>query len=410
MGPPESAPKRTRSATRSVAGGSSTLKSPPSATSTSSSGFVDLISKFKAAAANPTTPWELHGVDLDRLLIKFASELDHPHLLHSFIIDTGCTNTMSLFTEEVKYDMKTCGKVLPISDCKASISEYMLTFNITTLDGLFQRLQTNDARGNTVPKEDWPMRDWVYNAMYQFARLLDGKTNNKYGVKNHHSEMWLEMFVWKPLLDDFFINSPIIQLRRGDKVSDASAYRKNTADTVTPGDCNRKLGDSRKFGHRLDGIFVSQVSHHEEVGCLETGAKEEDPTGTKVLSDALKLGKALKDQHDHVTKFTAVPRTKFVVHGFQLNGLCIQFVTLDYVEGRFLRLQRTKMYKVPTEVSKIMDLLEIMVRLVAVFTDMHEAVELLSKPESIDPQSKIAVKRPTPAPNSGHCPTASSPK
>ncbi|KAF9318081.1 hypothetical protein BG006_003255 [Podila minutissima] len=250
------------------------------------------------------------------------------------------------------------------------------------------------------------MRDWVYNVMYQFARLLRGKANNKYGVKNHHSEMWHEMFVWKPLFDDFFINSPIIQLSRGERVSDASACCKNTADTVTTGDCNRKLGDSGKFGHRLDGIFVSQVGHHKEVGCLETGAKEEDPTGTKVLSDALKLGKALKDQHDYVTKFTAVAWTEFVVHGFQLNGLCIQFVTLDYVADRFLRLQQTKMYEVPTEVSKIMDLLEIMARLVVVFTNMHEAVELLSKPESIDPQSKIAFKRPISGPNSGHYLTA----
>lgn len=275
----------------------------------------------------------------------------------------------------------------------------MLTFNKATLDDLWTRLETNDARDKSAPVEDVPLRDWIYNAVYQFARLVEGKTNNGFGgLWTPRSKEWYKLNLWKFLIDDLYLNCSYVSLCY--KVSVARAYRKYMA--------NPKEDLPRD--DMIYGVFVAG-SYSKEVGAVYIGPEvgKEEGSDTEILAEELRLGKFLKDQHDYITRFTPANKSEFVAHGIQLNGPCIQFLALDHVAGSFLRLKRSPVYTVPNQVSDIMDLLEIMSKLVVTFTGLEESIKLLPRPKPEDPMERLT--RPRQIPTHPDCPpTASSPK
>lgn len=148
---------------------------------------------------------------------------------------------------------------------------------------------------------------------------------------------------------------------------------------------------------RIDGVFVAG-SYSKEVGAVHIGPEvgKEEGSDVEILAEELRLGKLLKDQRDYITRFTPANKSEFVAHGIQLNGPCIQFLALDHVAGSFLRLKRSPVYTVPDQVSEIMDLLEIMSRLVATFTGVEESIKLLSRPKPEDPMERLTKPRQTP--------------
>ncbi|KAG0036682.1 hypothetical protein BGZ82_003870 [Podila clonocystis] len=393
--PPEPT-KRTKSNT--LISCTESTSSSPSINASISAAFAEMLDKFQDAVSRPARPWVVNGtLDLDERVTSVALNKRNEIFLHSFILDVGCEGTMALFTEMEQEAIRSA-KSRPPSSCKPSIVEYMLTFNKETLDDLWTRLETNDARNTNATKEDLPVRDWIYNSVYQFARLVEGKTNNGFGWGL--SKKWYTFNLWKFLIDDFFLNSP--DVRSCHKVSAARAYRKYTLNHTE----EQTSGEGR-----IDGVFVTG-SHAKEVGAvcygLELGKEEGDES--EIMAEELRLGKLLKDQHDYFTRFTAASKGDLVVHGIQANGPCIQFQTLDHVAGRFMRLQRSPLFTVPDKIDSIMDLLEIMSQLVVMFTEMKDSIKLLARPRPENPVEWLTKRLHTPSPPALECPpTANSP-
>ncbi|KAF9028503.1 hypothetical protein BGZ52_010828 [Haplosporangium bisporale] len=313
------------------------------------------------AASSPSPSWVLNGtLYLDDRLASLAMSAINEIFLHSFILDIDCHGTMDRFTEAEQEAIRSAKRRLS-SSCKESIIDYMLTFNEVTLDDLWTRLETNDARDKSAPVEDVPVRDWIYNAVYQFARLVEGKTNNGFGgLWTPHSKEWYKLNLWKFPIDDLFLNCTSVSLCY--KASVARAYRKYMA--------NPKEDMTRD--DRIDGVFVAG-SYSKELGAVHIGPEvgKEEGSDVEILAEELRQGKLLKDQHDYITRLTPA-KSEFVAHGIQLNGPCIQFLVLDHVAGSFLRLKRSPVYT-------------IMLKLVATFTGLEESIKLLSRPKPEDP-------------------------
>ncbi|KAG0323511.1 hypothetical protein BG000_002607 [Podila horticola] len=364
---PPAAAKRTRS--NPLNSSTESTSSTPSSNTSISASFAEMLDKFQDTVCRPARSWVVNDtLDLDAHVASVALNKRNENFLHSFILDVGCLEAMTLFTEAEQEAIRSA-KSRPSSSCKPSIVDYMLTFNKETLDELWTRLETNDARNKNAPTEDIPIRDWIYNAVYQFARLVEGKASNGFG--------WSRSKEW--------------------------AYRKYTLNHTA---------DQTSGEDRIDGVFVTG-SHPKEVGAVcygpEVGKEEGDVS--EIMVEELRLGKLLKDQHDYITRFTAASKGDYVAHGIQLKGPCIQFLTLDHVAGRFMRLQRSPVFTVPDNVAEIMDLLEIMSQLVATFTDLKESVKLLARPRPEDPVEWLTKRLHIPTPPTPECPpTANSPK
>lgn len=358
-----------------------------------------MLDKFQDIVCRPARSWVVNGtLDLDARVASVALNKRNENFLHSFILDVDCLEAMALFTE-AEQEATRSAKSRPSSSCKPSVVDYMLTFNKETLDELWTRLETNDARNKNAPTEDIPIRDWIYNAVYQFARLVEGKASNGFGWSR--SKEWYTLNLWKFLVDDFFLNSPDIRLCH--KVSAARAYRKYTLNHTE---------DQTSGEDRIDGVFVTG-SHPQGGGCsllwTRVGKKEGDVS--EIMAEELWLGKLLKDQHDYITRLTAASKGDYVAHGIQLKGPRIQFLKLDHVADRFMRLQRSPVFTVPDNVAEIMDLLEIMSQLVATFTDLKESIKLLARARPGDPVEWLTKRLHTPTPPTPECPpTANSPK
>ncbi|KAI9238684.1 MAG: hypothetical protein BYD32DRAFT_486317 [Podila humilis] len=336
--PPVNLVKRTRSNTLNSS--TEPSNSTPSSTPSISSSFAEMLDKFQDAASSPSPSWVLNGtLYLDDRLASLAMSAINEIFLHSFILDIDCHGTMDRFTEAEQEAIRSAKRRLS-SSCKESIIDYMLIFNEVTLDDLWTRLETNDARDKSAPVEDVPVRDWIYNAVYQFARLVEGKTNNGFGgLWTPHSKEWYKLNLWKFPIDDLFLNCTSVSLCY--KASVARAYRKYMA--------NPKEDMTRD--DRIDGVFVAG-SYSKEVGAVHIGPEvgKEEGSDVEILAEELRQGKLLKDQHDYITRLTPA-KSEFVAHGIQLNGPCIQFLVLDHVAGSFLRLKRSPVYTVPDEKS-----------------------------------------------------------
>ncbi|KAF9196493.1 hypothetical protein BGZ49_002811 [Haplosporangium sp. Z 27] len=111
-------------------------------------------------------------------------------------------------------------------------------------------------------------------------------------------------------------------------ISQSSSLRKNS---------NRGLEIRKVVGRRIDEIFTSRSSNME-IEAIEAGRGCDGTAGTKVLTDARKLAKLLKDMMDNI--FQSVPGadssdSKIEMLGMLQSGLRVDFLSLDQVFSRF---------------------------------------------------------------------------
>ncbi|KAF9387520.1 hypothetical protein BGX21_000533 [Mortierella sp. AD011] len=302
------------------------------ALSSNTTSFSDVLAVFSHQAnVHNNDDWILETkTSVDKALVQFALNLNHEHLVHSFVFDTDCIAAAKSFTKHELGFIRSNSKKKP--SLENNYAEYLASFCFTNMEELRRRLEKNDSEAQGASMNVLSTRRWIYATILHFANLIDGKAHNGYG--QHQSERWYELNLWRPLVDDYLLNDPDIIISRGESTSNASSYRKNIASL-------RLHGERKRSGRKIDGLF-KEKEYGLEIGGIEVGPLEEDSTGSKSLSDGLKLGKLLKDQHDYVLQKISMEKSAFSTFGMQMTGRSIQFIELDYKQGKFMRLKRVR--------------------------------------------------------------------
>ena len=247
--------------------------------------------KFQQAylAMDPDRMWTLKtGTKVETVVYEFAKSLRRESYLHSFIINDADAETRSLFSPEEWKEIRTFkAKEKPKLDpCHKNLLKKYTTNDIRKLRSLLFESFTPD--GKEYNRNDHFCLDSINNAYRGILRLWE-MDNNPFDSSK--LEGWFAMNIWSrlidPALDDLNVN-----LIRGEGMSFASSERKNA---------QRKVNTYKKFGRKGDGVFRLPNSRLE-VGAIEAGRKYEEKSGTKHLSDSLKLSKMLKDMMDKLIK------------------------------------------------------------------------------------------------------------
>ncbi|KAF8924651.1 hypothetical protein BGZ58_001582 [Dissophora ornata] len=207
-------------------------------------------------------PWILStGTNVDEAMHFHTLTLNVESSLHSFVLDTGNRASLRALRDSddqelVKTICRKERRTLPLW-MKREIALYAL---------------------EPAALEELLSHGW--------AHFVDCAED----LGHEQSEAFYALRVWNALVDGLLKNIPDIKILRGEKCSQSSSVRKNE---------DRDLETKKALGRRIDGIFVSRRSNLE-FGAIEAGKKNEGTTGTKVLTDARKLAKLLKDMMNHI--------------------------------------------------------------------------------------------------------------
>ncbi|KAF8977973.1 hypothetical protein BGZ46_006970 [Entomortierella lignicola] len=135
-----------------------------------------------------------------------------------------------------------------------------------------------------------------------------------------------------------------LSYRPGEICSVASANRINRDRSI----CGRKAS-----GSKVDGIFTIGKGRLE-IAVIEMSRNFEEPTSTKALKDARKLGKVMKDMFDNIyleCNSEDDIMGKLEVFGLLMSGPRVEILSLRYLKGRFFRLKRECSLTIPPELT-----------------------------------------------------------
>ncbi|KAF9091664.1 hypothetical protein BGX29_010832 [Mortierella sp. GBA35] len=284
------------------------------------------------------------------------------------------------------------------------LSEYLATFDCQSIEQLRRRLANNDsdALGHVDEHHEYRLlecRRWIYKTMLGLADLLEGSSINGYG-SDVQSERWYELHVWK-MLDEYAMNHKSIQLLRGEQSSSASSFRKNVL--------SRTAGERKKMGRRVDGLFRTR-SDKPEMGGIELGSQDENRDGTKFSEDGLKLQKLLKDQFNFAFHHKPnVIKQNIEMLGLQFLGRSMQVISLDWVEGLFLRFRREDKTILPKSMEQFRDLVIGMAKIMLFFDRMTDNINNVNPARTTSALEDILNPPREPLQMSQEPPTATSP-
>lgn len=281
----------------------------------------------------------------DELMYTHTLTLNKESCLHSFIIDTGNTPTIHAFKnpEHQKIIQTQNRKVAPQLPewMKKELALYALP-----------AVELEDALGggwmhfpaDHTGDEDLPSQATIKKFRIRLHRTIYGIwgvfQDEEQDLEQEQLEAFYAQKIWGVLVGVLFKNVPEIKVFRGEKCSLASALRRNAG---------RDLEVKKALGHRIDGIFASRKTK-QEFAAIEAGKKDEGSSGTKLLTDARKLAKLLKDMLDHLvasTPYLGSRKEELELLGMLQSGLHVDFVSLDQVCGRFCRLNWERKFTVP---------------------------------------------------------------
>ncbi|KAF9180803.1 hypothetical protein BGZ51_005516 [Haplosporangium sp. Z 767] len=283
-------------------------------------------------------PWiTSKGVNVDLVLLESARKQASDDILHSCILDKTCPRIRQLFDDETWAEVNRETRIR-YAELDDDVVHYLMSFNITSVSKLLERLRNSDA-GNH------PEKKWIYKVFFNMADLY----NDPYmELHQPHSERFFELHIWKHLIDDLFFGDPDVILCRGEPQSRASSDRKN-------GSAQRTLDERRKVGRKVDGLFISRVSDDDEIGGIEVAKTDIGTFDTKFLLDQKKLAKLSKDQLDR-TYLYDLP-----IIGLQQSATKLRVTTLMRRVGRlFYVFDASPPVSVPKTLEDVEDLLVLM--------------------------------------------------
>ncbi|KAI8603040.1 hypothetical protein EDD21DRAFT_442366 [Dissophora ornata] len=288
--------------------------------------------------------WVLRtGADVDKILFQHGMTLSVESLLHSFILDQaslaiGCFEGEDRVLFQGALDRADSQESLLLPEWKRhEISRYSLApEQLHDLVGSgWKNIGQEDSYDDVDDVELRQFRKTLNLAMFELSSLYE-KYDNK--LPPFQSEPWYVTKVWAILFNLVATSSERLDFEPGDVCSSASSIRRNE---------NRDLEERHMSGRKFDGLFRCEKSR-VEIGAIEVGKADEGPTGSKVLKDARKLGKGLKDMFDLICNNCAQPiKNELRLHGLLISGLRVDFISLRYLEGRFYRLTREKTCSIP---------------------------------------------------------------
>ncbi|GJJ67783.1 hypothetical protein EMPS_00129 [Entomortierella parvispora] len=381
------------------------------------------LSNFSSFADEP---WTLSsGLVVDDVLWEYALTLQMEAPVHSFLIDCSNPNVRALFTdadwkEITGVDRKSrpslpdwiLSQLIAYSQ-KNTISE-MHNF---LRSGWAHLLQPSDdsseeeagkdqekdedaasdddsgeedykdqvsSSGASAHSDDKTSEDILYKenlTMTLYRAVLNiyaELSSNSQEIRGHQNpEGWFATHVSDPLIDGLLGDLSNVQLLRGEKMSLSSSARKNLGRDVT---------SSKAFGRKLDGIFLSRNSSRE-YGAIEVGRKDEGAIGTKVLTDSLKTAKVLKDMFDHIfltSKSQTFVKKRLEIVGILQSALRLQFVSVDFVAGRFLRMNEEKTLEVPRSLGDVRSLMLLIKEILVLGLRLERAEEIAKVAVTLD--------------------------
>ncbi|KAF9415576.1 hypothetical protein BGZ76_004779, partial [Entomortierella beljakovae] len=168
--------------------------------------------------------------------------------------------------------------------------------------------------------------------VYQFRKLISStflKLSELYEdhgleLRTQQSEYWYLRYVWEIFFRLLTSASDWLDPHPGEVSSRASSTRKNIG---------RELGTRQQSGSRTDRLIVCKKAKHE-IGIMDAGKKDEGDTGTKILTDGVKISKVMKDTFDKITqpcRLSYKCRTQLVVYGLLISGLRVEFISIRFL-------------------------------------------------------------------------------
>ncbi|KAF9198581.1 hypothetical protein BGZ49_000573 [Haplosporangium sp. Z 27] len=298
-------------------------------------------------------PWMLKsGSSVDEVLYKYVLTMSKQSSLHSSVIDSRDWPTYeAMFSPEDRQEMKERFHQTSLPEKDYLIEKWqrkVIDFfkSPDSIKQVYRKGWDNVfAMEDPEPEGYEDFSSFVINFMSDVSRFykqFGREIGQEFELcKSDMSEKNF-MTLWSTFFNALWINGKVMKYSDGEITSSASTYRRNGI---------RSLKDSQSRGHKIDGVLTAARAD-SEIGAVEGGKKNEGSYGTKYLTDGVKIAKAMKDMFDIACTEAAKKghdiQKDMEVYGFQVSGLRIEFMTLRYVEGRLLYLERGHTIQLPS--------------------------------------------------------------
>ncbi|KAF9159250.1 hypothetical protein BGX20_003026, partial [Mortierella sp. AD010] len=135
--------------------------------------FSDFLAVFpQQANVHNNDDWILETkTSVDKALVQFALNLNHEHLVHSFVFDTDCIAAAKSFTKHELGFIRSNSKKKP--SLENNYAEYLASFCFTNMEELRRRLEKNDSEAQGASMNVLSTRRWIYATILHFANLID---------------------------------------------------------------------------------------------------------------------------------------------------------------------------------------------------------------------------------------------
>lgn len=284
---------------------------------------------------DPNHMWTLKsGRKVENVIYDFAKNLNRESYLHSFIINDADVDARELFTTEEWKEIRTeLGERPKLDPLQKELLIKYTTNDIKKLRSLLSEPFIPDNK--EYDRNIHFCLDYINSGYRGILRLWEMDEDPFDSLK---LEGWFQMNVWGRIVDPAFDNLNI-ELVRGEGMSFASSERKNI---------KRRINIRKKIGRKGDGIFRLR-SDRLELEAIEAGRKWEEISGTKYMTDSLKISKLLKDMLDKLImecKMKEDVVKKLKVIGILHGANRLQVLTVDHPFGYITRVIRNNVQEV----------------------------------------------------------------
>ncbi|CAG8595528.1 5551_t:CDS:2 [Paraglomus brasilianum] len=310
------------------------------------------------------------GRKVEEVIYQFARNLPEESYLHSFMINDIDMVTKSLFLDEEWKEITTSvAKDKPkLENSLVNLLKKYTVDNVERLrDVLFEPFIPDGCKYDRKHHLDL---DFINGAYRGILRLWEME-------ENPIIDSLLEgINMWSRVIDPAFDNLNI-ELVRGEGMSHASSDRKNLT---------RATNDRKKLGRKGDGVFRLR-KNRLEFGAIEAGRKWEEKSGTKYMTDSLKICKMLKDMLNQLA--IECDMKEDLVRKLQVVGILnganrIQVMTVDLPKGYITRIQRRKVYEIAGRLSKSKPLAYALKEILCAKSIIMQTVDIINKKDDVD--------------------------
>ncbi|KAG0286561.1 hypothetical protein BGZ96_009355 [Linnemannia gamsii] len=268
------------------------------------------------------------GGSLDDLLATYIGTLTRESALHSFIIEDFAVALELVADDADKGALEAAlkkRKEEALPELAKVERDYLEVFNRKPED---VKTLLRNGLSNLTPSSGMsqlPDEDFCDNVFYAMEHIYKGYAQRNLSIPNKQSESWYLGMVWG-FFGLFMGVKDCLDYQPGEICLQASSWRKNKG---------RSLESKHIMGRKVDGVVFASASRLEL--CVVEAAKiDNGSTGTKALSDTMKLAKSMKDMSDLIrSKSSSDIRDELVTFGIRFSGATITIYTLRQRCGRF---------------------------------------------------------------------------